>query len=74
VQDAGDDLSSFRSGPGWSLGMNGSIAAHCSSESQNRSAIAPSELQTVARRHKMVDREAVSSSSQPGGCYEPVVP
>lgn len=32
--------SSFRSGPGWSLGMNGSIIAHCSSESQNRSAIA----------------------------------
>lgn len=37
--------SSFRSGPGWSLGMNGPITAHCSSESQNRSAIVTSRPQ-----------------------------
>ena len=46
--------SSFRSGPGWFVGMNGSITAHCSSESQNRSAIAASMLQTAALNHKTI--------------------
>ena len=45
--------SSFRSGPGWSLGMNGSITTHCSSESQNRSAIVTSKPQTAAWNHKL---------------------
>ena len=46
--------SSFRSGPGWFVGMNGSITAHCSSESQNRSAIAASMLQTASQNHKTI--------------------
>lgn len=34
--------SSTRRAPGWFLGMNGSSTAHCSSDSQNRFAIAAS--------------------------------
>src|SRR4051812_33737365 len=44
--------SSLRSGPAWWRGMNGSITAHCASESQNRSVIAASMLQTAAVNHK----------------------
>jgi hypothetical protein len=44
--------SSLRSGPGWLRGINGSITAHCASESQNRSVIAASMLQTAAVNHK----------------------
>lgn len=62
VQDAGTEgprsemtcRSSFRSGPGWFLGMNGSITAHRSSESQNRSAIAAFVLQTALLSHKTI--------------------
>ena len=53
MQDVGDDLPvvlALRSG--LILGMNGAITAHCSSESQNRSAIAASMLQTAALNHK----------------------
>ena len=49
MQDARDDLPvvlAFR--PGLVAGMNGSITAHCASESQNRSAIAASELRAAA--------------------------
>lgn len=45
--------SSFPSGPGWLIGMNGSITTHCASESQNRSAIAASMRQTVRLNHKI---------------------
>ena len=34
--------SSSRRAPGWFVGMNGSITAHCSSENQNKSAITAS--------------------------------
>ena len=44
--------SSSRSGPGWSRGMNGALAAHRASESQNGSAIAASALQTAAAGQK----------------------
>src|SRR6476469_7594086 len=49
--------SSFLSGPGWSLGMNGSITAHCSSESQNRFAIAISQ---AAKRQPGITKRQTS--------------
>lgn len=45
-------LSSLRSGPGWFCGMNGSITAHCASESQNPSAIIASEPPSTAPDHE----------------------
>ncbi len=40
--------SSTRRAPGRFLGMNGSITAHCASDNQNRSAIAPSSFTAEA--------------------------
>ncbi|GJE18230.1 hypothetical protein AIGOOFII_2953 [Methylobacterium marchantiae] len=41
--------SSLRSGPGWLTGMNAPITVHCSSESQNRSAIIASTRENSER-------------------------
>ena len=56
MQDARDNLPIVVAlGSRLVRGMNGSITAHCSSESQNRSAIAASMLQTAALNHKITD-------------------
>jgi hypothetical protein len=36
--------SSTRRAPGWFVGMNGSITAHCASDNQNRPVISTSSL------------------------------
>src|SRR3954467_6533786 len=57
--------SSLRSGPGWLRGIKGSITTHCASESQNRSAITASVLQTAALNHKTKASATPWSGSDP---------
>jgi hypothetical protein len=45
--------------------MNGSITAHCSSESQNRFAIVTSRPQTAAWNHKLPNRAIAWFGSHP---------
>lgn len=65
--------SSFRSRPGWSQGMNRSIIAHRSSESQNRLAIVTCRPQTAARRHKLPSPAMTWFGSHPSAADRSVV-